>query len=110
MIFRISDDGDLPAVGSYHVTFRYAFSRVIGAFGVNVWLESEEELFDGRLVEDRDVRYRLECSYNFCPFLRGEHWPARAFLNGDLFVGIDADDEYVAELARACEIAYVSDV
>ena len=78
MIFRISDDCDLPAVGSYHVTFGYAFGRVIGAFGVNVWLESEEELFDGWLIEDRDVRYRLECGDNFCPFLRAE-WPPGPF-------------------------------
>ena len=86
MIFRISDDCDLSAVGSYHVTFGYAFGRVIRAFGVNVRFESEQQLFDGGLVENRDVGYRFECRDDLGAFYCRQHWPARAFLNCDLFV------------------------
>src|SRR5215510_4081919 len=41
MIFWIADDRHSSAVGSYHVSFRDSVGRVVGAFGVNVWLERE---------------------------------------------------------------------
>src|SRR5690349_23617626 len=110
MIFWIADDCDVAAVRSYHVAFRYCFGSVVGAFGMNVWFECEQELFDCRLVEDRDVSDGLERSDNFSAFCCRQDWPARPFLNRDLFVGIDANDQYVAQLSCASEISNVADV
>jgi hypothetical protein len=110
MIFRIADDCDLTAVGSYHVTLGDAFGRVVGAFRVDVWLEGEEELFDCRLVENRDVGYRLEGGHDLRAFGRGQDWPTGTFLNRDLLVRVDTDDQYVAEFSSAREITDVADV
>src|SRR6185369_7123752 len=110
MIFWIADDCDLAAVRSYHVAFRDRFRRVVGAFSMNIWLECEQELFDGRLVKNRDVGDRLERSDNFSAFRCGQDRPACSFLNSDLFVGVNANDQYVAQLSCAREISNVADV
>src|ERR1044072_7017026 len=107
MIFRVANDRDLAAVRAYHVAFRYGFSCVICAFGMNIRFESEQQLFNCRLIENRDV------SNNLGAVWRRQDGPARSFLNRDLFVRVDADDKYIAQLASAREItnvAYMKDV
>src|SRR6185369_1784807 len=110
MIFWIADDCDLAAVRSYHVAFRYRFRRVVGAFSMNIWLESKQELLDCWFIENFDVGDRLERSDNFSAFRCGQDWAARALLNSDLFVGVNANDQFVAQLSCAREISNVPDM
>ena len=110
MIFRIADDCDLAAVRSYHVAFGYGLRSVVGAFGVNVGFEREQELFDCRLVENGNVGDWLERGDDFGAFCCGQDWAAWSFLNSDLLVGVDTDDQDVAQLSGAREISHVADM
>jgi len=110
MIFWVADDRHLSAIGSYHVTLGHRACRVVRAFRMNVGFQSEQEFLDGRFVEDRYKRNGFECCHNFSAFSCRHDWPAVAFLKRNLFVGVNADDEYVAELSCACEVTNVSNM
>jgi hypothetical protein len=77
---------------------------------MNIWLESKQELLDCWFIEDCDVGDRLERSDNLGAFCCGQDRPACSFLNSDLFVGVNANDQYVAQLSRAREISNVADM
>src|ERR1044071_1549024 len=110
MIFWIANDCDVAAVRSYHVTFGYCFRGVVRAFGMNVWFEGKQELFDCWFAENDDVSDRLERCHDFSPFCCRQDWPARALLNCDLFIGVNANDHYVAQLSGASEISNVTNM
>jgi hypothetical protein len=77
---------------------------------MNIRFEGKQELFDCWFVEDRDVVDRFKCGHNLGAFFCGQDGPARSFLNGDLIIGVNANDQYVAQLSRACEISNVADM
>src|ERR1051326_757179 len=110
MIFWIADDRHLSAIGSYHVTLRHRFSRVISSFRVNVGLESEQEFFDGWLTEDRYESHGFECSHDFRAFRCRQDRSPGSFLKRNLLVGVDPDDQHITEFSRAGEITNMSDV
>src|SRR6185295_601350 len=65
IIFRVADDRHAPAVGSYHVTLRHTVFRVISAFRVDVRLQSQQQLFNGRFVENGHISHRFKRIHKF---------------------------------------------
>src|ERR1044071_7148805 len=57
MIFWISHNGHLTAVGPYHVTFGHRLGCVVRAFCMDVGFKCQQQLFDRWLVKNRDVGY-----------------------------------------------------
>src|SRR5689334_5098393 len=110
MIFWIADDRYLSAVRAYHLTFRHGVDRVVSSFRVDIRFQRKQQFFYGGFIEDRYVSHRLKCRYDLCAFDCRQYWSTSAFLNSDLLIGVDPNDENVPELARACEITDVSDV
>src|SRR5688572_18448897 len=110
MVLRIADNCHATAVGSYHGALRNRLFGVVGAFRMNVGLQSQQELLDSRFVEDCDVSYRFERGNDLGAFRGGHDRPARAFESYDLCVGVNAHYEHVSQLACACEISHVSDM
>src|ERR1043166_1926505 len=110
MIFWIAECRHLSAVGSYNVTLGPPGGRGISSLRVNVGLQSEQEFFDGWLTEDRYESHGFESRHDLCAFRRLQDRPACSFLNRDLFIGVDADDQHVTEFSRAGKVTDVSDV
>src|SRR5437762_5999641 len=78
MIFWITNDRYSSAEGSYHIAFRNGVLGVIGAFGVNIGLEREEQLFDSRLIENRHKVNSFQCGYDLGSLVLGYERPAIA--------------------------------
>jgi len=110
MIFRVADDADAPAVGVYHVAFGDVLLCVVCAFGVDVGAKRQKEFGDGRLVEDYDVVNCAQGRDRLGSLALRDEGAALAFESKHLLVAVYADDEEVAEVARAFEVADVPDV
>ena len=110
MIFRVTDDADSPAVGVYHVAFGDVLLCVVCAFGVDVGAKRQQEFGDGRLVEDYDVVNCAKGRDRLGSLALRDEGAALAFESVHLLVAVYADDEEVAEVASAFEVADVPDV
>src|SRR5947209_6253978 len=110
MILRVADDADAPAVGVYHVAFGDVLLRVVRPFGVDVGAKGQKEFGDGRLVEDYDVVNGAQGRDRLGALAFGDEGTVIALEASHLLVAVYADDEEVAEAARAFEVADVPDV
>src|SRR5215213_10050579 len=110
MVFRVSDDLDAAAEGSYHIAFGHRVFGVVGAFRVDVGAEGEQEFGDGRLVEDRDVVHGAQGGDDLGALSFGDEGAPLAFEAPHLLVRVDADDEQVAQTLRRLKVADVPDV
>jgi hypothetical protein len=77
---------------------------------MDVGFQGKQEFFDSWFVEDGYKRNGFECRYDLCAFACRQDWPTIAFLNRDLFIRVNADDEDVSEFSCTREITDVSDV
>ena len=110
MILRVADDADAPAVRVYHVAFGDRFLCVVRAFSVDVGPERKQEFADGRLVKDCDVINCAQGRDRLGSLALRDEGAALAFESVHLLVAVYADDEEVAEVASAFEVADVPDV
>src|SRR5437763_16063941 len=110
MIFRVADDADAPAVGVYHVAFGDVLLGVVRPFGVDVGAKGQKEFGDGRLVEDYDIVNGAQGRDRLGALAFGGDGAVIALEASHLLVTVYADDEEVAEVARALAVADVADV
>ncbi len=110
MVFRVSDDLDAAAEGSYHIALGHRLFGVVGAFGVDVRAEREQEFGDGRLVEDGDVVHGAQARDDLGALARGDEGAPLALQESHLLVRVDADDEQVAQALRRLKVTDVPDV
>src|SRR3954468_24820119 len=110
MILGVADDADAPAVGAYHIAFGNALLRIVGAFGVNVRADGEQQLPDGRLREDSDEIHGPDRGDDLRPLALRHERPPLALLGPYLLVRSDPDDQQVAQCLGAFEVADVPDV
>ena len=82
--------------------------RPVVAFHEDVRLESRNQLMRRRLVEDDHTIDRLQRLEDFDPFGLWGDRASRAFVCPHGSIGIDADDERVAEGAGVLEVAHVA--
>ena len=86
MIFRIADNPNLPAVGSYHITLGDSFLGVVRAFRVHVGSERQQLLGHRRFSKNRNQIYRLERSDQLGALAFAQHRPPGALESGELGV------------------------
>jgi len=110
MIFWITNDRYSSAEGSYHIAFRNGVLGVIGAFGVNIGLEREEQLFDSRLIENRHKVNSFQCGYDLGSLVLGYERSAIALQSSSLFVRIHADNQKIAQGFRRFEVANMANM
>jgi hypothetical protein len=77
---------------------------------MHIRFQCEQQFFNCRLIEDRDVSYRFKCRHDLRSFSGRHYRSTRTFLKRDLFIGIDADHEHVAQFAGTGQVSNVSDV
>ncbi len=108
MVFWIANDRDAAANLSNDVTLGNRFGRVVGAFRMHVRSDRPYEFLDRWFIKDR---YEIDTSKSgdqFSPFDFGNEWTPLAFQSACLSVGVDPDNEYVAESFRTLKISYVA--
>src|SRR2546425_1205681 len=110
MIFRITNDRHSSAEGSYHIAFRNRVFGVIGAFGVNIGLEREQQLFDSRLIEDRHEVNSFQGGYDFGSLVLGQERSPIALQSSSLFVGVHPDNQKVPQGFRRCKVANMANM
>src|SRR5438105_4664941 len=110
MIFRITNDGHSSAEGSYHIVFRNGVFGVIGALGVNIGFEREQQLFDRRLIEDRHEVDGIQCGYDLGSLVLGYERSAIALQSSSLFVGVHSDNQKIAQSFRRFKVANMANM
>jgi hypothetical protein len=92
------------------VAFRHGIGGVISAFGVDVRADLTNDGADIRLRKDDDDIDICECRDNLCPLCSGDPRASCTFQIADGLVGIDGDDQMIAERFRAVKVADVPDM
>ena len=110
MIFGIADDGYADAEAGGDGALGDGVGGVVGALGVNVGTQFFEQFFDVRFGENHDVVHDPEGGDEKGAGLFVENGAARAFQRASAGVGVDGDDEKVALLFCAGEVANMADV
>src|SRR6266446_7416773 len=110
MIFWIANDRHSSAEGSYHIALRNRVFGVIGAFGMNMGLEREQQLFDSWFIEDRHEVDGFQCGYYLGSLDLGHERPAITLQPSSLLVGVHPDNQKVAQRFRRFKVANMANV
>lgn len=82
--------------------------RPVGPLDEDVGLDEADDLGGSVLVEDDDRVDAVERRKHFCSFMLWRNWTARSFVTSHRRIGIQSDDEHVAEMSRVLQVADVA--
>lgn len=105
MVLWIADDRNATANLSNNVAFGNGLSRIIGAFSVYIGAYGPNQLLDRRLVEYCD---EIDCAKGgdqFRALVFGNERTALTLESSGLGIGVDPNDEKIAERFRSLEIS-----
>jgi hypothetical protein len=110
VVLGVAADHRGAAVRSDHLALGNGVHRVVGALGVHLGAQGQEQLRDRRLVEQADPVHHPEMAQDLDPLPLGNDRPPVPLGAPYRKVGVDGHDQPVAVGARRCQVAHVPGV
>src|SRR4030095_5293600 len=110
MVFRITDDWDASAITRHHVALGNRGDCVIGAFGLNVWLNLADESANIWLGKNYDCVDRCESRQDFGALVLGHDGTRFAFECSHRGVGVYCNNKLSAQFFRSLQVAHMADM